>query len=424
MSIHSSVSPRLSGGLSAISSAFVIYLIVRSEIKLSTIYHRIVFGMCCVDIIGSLACSLTSLPMPTEFPDDDWYDTWDGTRLGNTRTCEAQGFFSTFGLVTMFAYNSMLCFYYALHIAARLPDVTIRKYIEPAFLHFVPLASGLGAAITPFFYDLYNPSMRDPWCTMIALGCDQNSKKIWCDLDPLDNCFDESATCYRGDFRVSELLPLIKLALISVFFATILISFSLCIWRVLSIELKLREIEKLHSPNIAHMDTSHMDTSHMDEMRSTHNNTKVILVQSLAYTTVFALTLSLVLVRSLSEYRLDEGIALLVPSTGFFNCLIFVGHKVYNYRRCHKDESTCSILYKLCFGPATKEPVVMSFISIIERDKQLEKFRVELINEWGLNQSFCMSYAPIDAKQQIDAKGADVERSMPNSVGISSGAPG
>ena len=110
MSIHSSVSPRFSGGLSAISSAFVIYLIVRSEIKLSTIYHRIVFGMCCVDIIGSLACSLASLPMPTEFPDDDWYDTWDGTRLGNTRTCEAQGFFSTFGLVTMFAYNSMLCF--------------------------------------------------------------------------------------------------------------------------------------------------------------------------------------------------------------------------------------------------------------------------------------------------------------------------
>jgi hypothetical protein len=62
---YAAVMPRFSGSLSAISSAAIIYVILRSEKGLSGIYHRIMFGMSTADILGSLAMALTSLPMPS-----------------------------------------------------------------------------------------------------------------------------------------------------------------------------------------------------------------------------------------------------------------------------------------------------------------------------------------------------------------------
>ena len=56
--------PRLSAGVSFFSSALIIYVILRSAAKLTTIYHRIMFGMAVADIMSSAAIALTSLPMP------------------------------------------------------------------------------------------------------------------------------------------------------------------------------------------------------------------------------------------------------------------------------------------------------------------------------------------------------------------------
>ena len=63
----------------------------------------------------SSAMALTNLPMPKN--DDqvlsDKYNgdiKWEGqTKLGKMQTCEAQGIFVPSGLLTMFAYNGMLC---------------------------------------------------------------------------------------------------------------------------------------------------------------------------------------------------------------------------------------------------------------------------------------------------------------------------
>ena len=156
------IAPRITGSLSALSSSLIIYLIFRSKAKLSTIYHRIMFGMSCADILGSTAMGLTTLPMPR---DSYLYYDWAGTQLGNSGTCKAQGFFFVFGMICMFVYNVALCCYYACIIAFKMKEKVVKKKIEP-FLHLVPIGVALLGAVPPLFFNLYQASGWEAWCTV------------------------------------------------------------------------------------------------------------------------------------------------------------------------------------------------------------------------------------------------------------------
>jgi len=62
---------------------------------------------------------------------------------------------------------------------------------------------------------------------------------------------------------------------------------------------------------------------------------------------------------------------------GFFNLLIFVSHKIYNYRRVHQDVSRCEVLWLLFRGSPT-EPVILSRISIVQWHKREEVEYVDI----------------------------------------------
>ena len=121
--------PIVGGSLSVISSAMIIFVILRSRTRLSSIYHRIMIAMSIADIIGSLALALTTLPMPAtmtgyngaEMPFVEFLPRVGSKALafGNTQSCNAQGFCTTFGIATMFGYNVMLCVYYAFALAGK-----------------------------------------------------------------------------------------------------------------------------------------------------------------------------------------------------------------------------------------------------------------------------------------------------------------
>ena len=66
MTSYGAIVPRITGGTSVVSSILIIYVILKSQAKLSTIYHRILFGMSIAGILSSSAIALTTLPMPSE----------------------------------------------------------------------------------------------------------------------------------------------------------------------------------------------------------------------------------------------------------------------------------------------------------------------------------------------------------------------
>ncbi len=131
------LAPRITGSISVISSALIIYVILRSPNGLSTIYHRIMFGMSFADILGSAAIAFTHLAMPrpgiSEIIDNYGFE---GTRLGNTDTCTAQAFFFVFGSTATYGYNNSLCVYYACIIAFSMHEARVTRKVEP-FLHLL-----------------------------------------------------------------------------------------------------------------------------------------------------------------------------------------------------------------------------------------------------------------------------------------------
>ena len=106
------VSPMITGTISIVASVTIVVSIFRSEVKLSTIYRRFIFGMSSFDVIQSFANTLSSLPMPANSA------IWGS--VGNDITCGMQGFMTVIGLCGAVLYSLSLvsCCYFLLVCAS------------------------------------------------------------------------------------------------------------------------------------------------------------------------------------------------------------------------------------------------------------------------------------------------------------------
>ena len=319
MSSFAVILPRISGGISAASSGLLLYIILRSETCLRDTYHRIIFGMSCADIIGSFFGALTSLPMPAEPPPGVTYN-FDATRIGNEKTCELQGFAIFFGAFTSFSYNCALCTYYALKIAMSFNDATLDR-IEPFLFHAVPILSGLGVAIVPLIFDLYNPSTLGAYCTSVPVGCDPITEE-----------------CERGDFNAALAVTYISVVYILMAFFIMFVSFGLILRKVIHLEKVLSELSSL-SRSLQQEESGEQGYANAAGEHAAHNSrftTKSMLMQMLGYALPLILTLIFEQIDTyqvgLEGYQKPGVITNLrlafFPSMGFFNLLVFVYHKV------------------------------------------------------------------------------------------------
>ena len=274
--------PRFSGSLSAIASSLIIVAILKSDTKMKTVYHRIMFFMSCADISGSIAMALTTIPMPQhmsqEIMDIDryliFYEEWAGMKLGNTQTCEAQGFFYTFGVSSMYVYNAMMCIYYVCAIVFGMKEARIIKFVEP-FLHLFAFTLGFGPAVFGLANNLYNPGGWDPWCTLIPIGCNYNN--------------EQESTCIRGMKAAEAGLAKSIIFLLGLLAFVILTSLLMIIVKVIKVDRTLRlHYTSLHTRIHGDFLAQHPFAARVHQHQS---NTKVILIQSLCYIFAFVLTL-------------------------------------------------------------------------------------------------------------------------------------
>jgi len=281
------------------------------------------------DIMASTAMALTTLPMPRN--DDPVWNRqpyngnvfWsDQTKLGNEHTCAAQGFFYTTGISIMFAYNGMLCVYYACAIAFRMNEKDIRKKVEPV-LHGVPLVLGLGHAIPAFMYHFYTPITNEAWCTLMA-----------------KNIGERPVLTFYFRYQVS--------AAIGGLLVVIVVSLCLVIWRVRKNGKLLKKL----------VDNSDIQVE--ERVTAAHQSTKLIIFQSLAYIGALLLTLVFPFARNMM-YRdaghlkqftdkdaalyalLGKFMVVFIPLQGFFNLIIFLWHKGKGNRENLKKHCSCMI---------------------------------------------------------------------------------
>ncbi len=147
--------PKVSGSISFICSSVMVYMILQSEVGLGTPFRRTIFIMCIVDIMQSSCTILSTLPIPANSP-----GVWGA--LGNTVTCDIQGFFFSFASLLAALYICVLSIHYFLFVQYKIRQSTFRKKIEP-FLHGIPIILALFNAVYLLLAGSLNDSGNVCW---------------------------------------------------------------------------------------------------------------------------------------------------------------------------------------------------------------------------------------------------------------------
>jgi len=148
------------GCLSFASSVTMIIMILRSRVKLSSAYRRLIFGLVIFDMFKSLSSILSSFAMPTGL-------SWGA--IGNDATCTLQGFFAHIGLIGSCFYSLSLsiCFL-AVIIYKRPGKNTMRLEIA---LHIFTILLANVSGIILVFTDNFGPSGVQCWLAPKPLNC-------------------------------------------------------------------------------------------------------------------------------------------------------------------------------------------------------------------------------------------------------------
>jgi hypothetical protein len=282
-----------------------------------------------------------------------------GSSSGNLTACNIQFFVFTIGISCMFAYNAMLCVYYACAIAFRMTEKTTVKYVEPV-LHVVSLIVAPLSSILPFILRKSDLNISDA-----DADVDQTSLS----LESIAN----SCLMARGFSGTKVHLLIIFVVLLII----ILISLVSIIVVVKRTESSLYNAGILRHSRL-------LTDNRLERAKESHENTKVILIQALAYILSFTLTLFVFpMIRNIDDNaKWATNVATVwTPIQGFFNFVIFVSHKVYNYRR-GSNNANDSIIHTigLLFKGHASETVLVSRLHIIQYNESDELFPLEMID--------------------------------------------
>jgi hypothetical protein len=230
--------------------------------------------------------------------------------------------------------------------------------VEP-IIHGLPIVFGLGFALPPLFLELYNPTTTFfPWCG------------FW--VYPSECLNDENQECIRGDRDI-------MVAALYLFFVAVPLNFLIIVIALVAVVVKVIKTDRtLNTISPVHRDTGNME---IQDLRLNNGRTKAVLVQSFSYILSFLLAFTIPMLNALdhllsvrdSTHRSDVGGAqvtidklsiFLFPLQGFFNFIIFLSFKVYNYRRICKEDSIPSILIRLFFS-SDHDPAFITRMSMV-----------------------------------------------------------
>lgn len=337
------VLPTITGLLSFASSVTIIATIIRSRIFSQ--YHRILLFMSFWDAVTSLAIACTTRPMPKD------YDLVNGPTMGTVGTCEAQAFIILTGSGFIFCSNTFLTVYYLCTIKYRMKDETIKKYLEPIFLL---VATCLSLCMPIFFLvlDALNPTPVEPYCLVGEID-----KNFYC-----DDANAGAEYCVRGEKISVKQLDFFKWFVVFGVLAQLLVLLVSMVLIVHTFYVNDKVLKRVmyrrtgslrpadtqnnsdesfvRASNSLRAHTSSMMRIDQQNLQTTRLMTKIVTQQASMYIIAFIITWVFVVV---SFFQDNRGIGtlkcLFQPLQGFFNLIIFLYHKVFDFRRMNPNSN-------------------------------------------------------------------------------------
>lgn len=144
--------PKFSAGLSILGSSWIILEVLRDRKKLGLIYHRLMLGLSCLDVVISSAWWLSTWPVPSYV--DELYGN-----VGTNATCTAQGFFIQLKAGLPF-YNSFLALYFVAVVRFGWTERRLQQ-MEP-WLHSAALSMAVGTSAVSAALGLFGNA--NLWC--------------------------------------------------------------------------------------------------------------------------------------------------------------------------------------------------------------------------------------------------------------------
>lgn len=292
--------PKCGAFLSIIGSGYILQYIIRRPEKRRTVFSRLILGLSTSDLVLSTCFFLSTWPAPVGTPGA--YGA-----AGTTQTCTAQGFFSQGAALCTPIYNGALALYYLLVIRFQWREDQLRK-IEP-LLHGVPIAFGLGTAVTGLVLDLYNYANWICWIAPLPWGCKDSARYGTSDCERGDNAWVFQWAFLYGP--VWFLIAFVALAMLLVYRT------------VLQAERKTKRWTQQGSMNA--------------KKRQSHS--KKVANQGMLYVTVFlltwlfaTLTRILDLIKNRTYFPIVILMAFFLPCQGFFNALVYLRPRYLRYR--------------------------------------------------------------------------------------------
>mmetsp|Transcript_26721 Transcript_26721/g.49147 ORF Transcript_26721/g.49147 Transcript_26721/m.49147 type:complete len:315 (-) Transcript_26721:305-1249(-) len=142
--------------LSLIGSTHIVYQILKNPIRRRTVQYQILLGLSLVDILGSIGMFLGTWPIPA-YVNDDKPTVYLAS--GNDRTCAAQGFLLQAYVVAPI-YNASLSLYYVFVVKLGWNENKLKKVRW--WFHVFPIGIGLGTAIAAMALNIYGNATW--WC--------------------------------------------------------------------------------------------------------------------------------------------------------------------------------------------------------------------------------------------------------------------
>lgn len=378
---HTGISiARATGLVSAISSILIILVIAISSTKLSTSYHRIIFGMSLSDVIASIAVFCSTWLMPQ----DMMFTQFQSSVLGNWTTCSLQGFFFLIGFECAFAFNTLLCIYYLNVIRYKCSEEKFRKCQEPLFFGLaiiIPLAHTAavikGNLIAPGPYDVACTAAVYPyWCACHPPFCDLDEHSLeLCNMIPSGQSFG-----FTGLFLAWSLLVLYLICTAIIFISLLLVCRTAYVQANQALLIKRNPELLVRSSN----NINNMRSNAQKEYEKRWYETKVVFLQALGYVFAFIFCSIFPIFSIVSVEKKTIVVqylnVILRPLQGFFNFLIFMGHKIHNQRRSDKNLTWWRVLCKVFSWKHDDPTMFLDNIDALDNIDQQEEDKEVKVN--------------------------------------------
>ena len=321
------VVPRVAAAFSLLGSSFIVYEVLSDAKKRRRVYHRIMCGMSCFDIIGSICYFLGRWPMP---PDGLAGFGLSGG-VGTDATCTAQAFFGQ-AVVGTVTYNAVLAVQYYLIVNRSLSETTIAKKYEK-ILHSIPFAMWITTGIIGLAFDSLNPAFFNCWIAPVPINCAAAGE-----------ISDGRPPCERGYYA-----PVLQWA---IFYGPIWALIIIVTIIMASVYASVRKLEKNNSKYVYAGSQTSANSSNK-KGQSSAKKSRMVAKQGLWYLLPFYATWVFPVATEITEMitakyfdQMVILVAFFLPFQGALNFVIYMRPRFIKYRKKHPSWSIFYILYR------------------------------------------------------------------------------